>query len=241
MKRATSFVVFAALIVTPAIALAQQSASARAAAAATERDRPHTMAELSTGLLTLPAAEVCPSSLNECNRGEASLALGLASIFRYERFGVGGSLRWATTLRNDAAPGAEALERDHSRRYFLAQALGRYYFHRSPSIEWWTGPSFGIVIINDSWSTKADRKPYADTAFVGPRAATIGTEGFSLGLAVGFAWNFATNWAFGTQLRYENWLLPGQRDFLPTHDQASLSGRLDTLDFGLSIAYRIAL
>ena len=54
-------------------------------------------------------------------------------------------------------------------------------------------------------------------------------------------WTFAANWSLGGQIRYSSWFLPEEPERLPTGDLASLKGRIDMFDFGLSIAYRIAL
>lgn len=216
------------------------STSARRAEAAHEMARPHMMAELGIALLTLPAAEVC-ITLETCEDGETSLGIGIQNIYRYRRIGFGAGLRWATTLRSDAAEGAADLERDHSRRYFFVEGQFRYYVIRHSDWEWWLGASLGGIVINDSWTVKADREPYTDTAFVGPRAATIRTEGLSTGLAAGTEWTFAPNWSLGAQLRYSIWVLPFEREESPTGDSASLSGRVDMIDLGLVIAYRIAM
>ncbi|MCC6556608.1 MAG: hypothetical protein IT372_26915 [Polyangiaceae bacterium] len=230
----------AALLLAPAAA-ADESTAARRAAAARERGRPYTMFELGAGLLTLPAADVCPISLDDCEQGETSVSVGLHNLYRIHELGIGAGIQWANTLRAETARGAEELERDHARRYFLVEAQFRYYGLRSVSWEWWAGATVGGVVVSDSWSVKADREPYADTAFVGPRAATIGTEGLAAGLGVGAEWSFASNWSFGTQIRYSSWFLPDVPEQLPTGDLASLKGRVDMFDFSLTIAYRIAL
>lgn len=212
-------------------------------------DRPYGMAELGVGLLTLPAADVCIKSVTDCEQGETSLGIGIQNLYRFRRFAVGAGIQFATTLRSDAARGDVDLNndgepdigRDHNRRYFLVEALFRYYGFRSGSWEWWLGGTFGAVIVNDSWTTKADREPYSDTAVVGPRAATIGTEGLTSGVAVGGEWSFASNWSFGTGLRYASWFLPDTPERSPLGDIASLSGRVDMFDFHVAIAYRIAL
>src|SRR5581483_11759145 len=110
------------------------------------------------------------------------------------------------------AIGAPDLERDHSRRYFLVDAAFRYYGVRSKGWEWWIGPTVGGIVVNDSWSVNADRNPYSDAALVGPRAATIGSEGLAAGLALGGEWSFANNWSFGTTLRYASWFFPRKPD-----------------------------
>jgi hypothetical protein len=241
LKRALVAITLAVGLCAAGRAEADETAQARRAAAARERGRPYTMAELSAGFLALPAAQVCLTSLTNCSRGEFSLALGIHNLYRYRAFGFGAGIEWATTLRNDSARGAESLARDHSRRYFLVEGQVRYYFVERAATEWWAGATLGGVVVNDSWSVKADREPYADTELVGPRAATVGTEGITAGVAAGFEWTFAKNWSWGMKLRYSSWFLPETRKVSPTLDVASLSGRVDMFDFGAAIAYRIAL
>lgn len=217
------------------------TAASRRATAAFEQKRPYTVAELSLGLFALPGADVCIASLERCEQGETSIAAGIHNLYRLGRVGVGAGILWATTLRSDSAKGVDALERDHSRRYFLVEGVFRYYAFETEAVEWWVGSTLGGVVVNDSWTVKEDREPYSDTAFVGPRAATVGTEGLASGLAVGGEWSFADNWSFGGLLRYSMWFLPDEPERSPTGDYASLKGRVDTFDLGLLLAYRIAL
>jgi len=241
LRRAAAAVIVALSLCVAARAEADDTAQARGAAAARARGRPYTMAEFSAGFLALPAAQVCLKSLTNCSHGEFSLALGIHNLYRYQAFGFGAGIEWATTMRNDSARGALKLERDHSRRYFLVETQVRYYFVQRAALEWWAGATLGGVVVNDSWSAKADRSPYADTQLVGPRAATLGTEGITAGIAGGFEWTFTKNWSWGMKLRYSSWFLPEERKISPTLDVASLSGRVDMFDFGAAIAYRIAL
>ena len=230
-----------AAILSPSLALADESTSAaRRARAAREQDRPYMAAEVGAALLTLPAAEVC-ITVSKCEDGETSIGFSIQNIYRYRSIAFGAGIRWAATLRSDSAEGAPELERDHSRRYFFVDAQFRYYAIRQSSWEWWVGGTIGGVVVNDSWSVKEDRDPYADTAFVGPRAATIRTEGFETGLGLGTEWAFASNWSLGAQLRYSIWILPFEREESPTGDSASLKGRVDMIDIGLVRAYRIAM
>lgn len=231
----------ALLALAPAVAFADESSAARRAAAAFEQGRPFTQFTLGAGMLTLPAADVCPVSLDSCKRGETSLSIGLHNLYRYGALGVGAGILWALDLSADRAPGEAELEREHARSYFLVEAQVRYYGLRFGNLEGWIGGTVGGVVVNDSWSVLADREPYADTAFVGPRAATLGTEGLAAGLGIGAEWTFAANWSLGGQIRYSSWFLPEEPERLPTGDLASLKGRIDMFDFGLSIAYRIAL
>jgi hypothetical protein len=218
-------------------------ATAERAIAARKLDRPHTAVELSTGFLLLPGALVCPQSTapETCQRGEFSFAAGLQNIYRFHAWAVGAGIQWAHTLRSDAANGDPSLQRQHSRSYFLVEALGRFYFLRSKAWDFWAGATVGLVVLNDSWSTIADRAPYEGTDNPGPKAATLGTEGFALGICAGAEWTFLPNWSFGPSIRYSNWVLPDQRAMSPTLDVASLAGRLDIFDVGIRVSYRIAL
>ena len=242
------------LVLGEGTARADETSAARRAAAAREMDRPYTMAELSVGMLNLPGAEVCSGSEQSCSQGEVSLGVGIHNFYRNGAIGIGAGILYGTSLRtNEATCGTdpqngnvevacpEEYDRRHSRKYFLVEAAFRYYALRGTTWEWWGGPTVGGVVVNDSWSEKADRAPPGDTAFVGPRATTVGTEGLSVGLGIGGEWSFASNWSFGTQLRYSMWFLPSERERSPTGDLASLSGRVDMFDLGLSLAYRIAL
>jgi hypothetical protein len=222
-------------------ARADESSSTRRAIAAREMDRPYTLAEVELGFLALPAADVCIRSATECEQGEGSLAVGLHNLYRVGSFGIGAGINWATTLRSDAARGAPELVRQHSRSYFLVEAQLRYYALRSNDWEGWAGVTIGGVVVNDSWSVLADRDPYSDTDFVGPRSSTLGTEGLSAGLGVGAEWSFAPSWSVGTTLRYSNWIFPQEPSPLPTNDPASLKGRVDMVALSIALAYRIAL
>ncbi len=220
---------------------ADDSRGATRAVAARERGRPYTMVEVSVGTLALPAAKVCPTGLNQCSRGEVSLALGIRNIYEFGRFGVGAGVVWATTLRNDTARGAAELERDHARRYFLIEGMFRYMFAQGPRWEFWAAANVGGVGVSDSWTVKADRKPLAGVSFLGPKASTIGTEGLAVGAGFGGAFIVIQNLSVGGHLRYENWILPSSPKINPTGDVASLSGRLDIFDLGFDIAYRLSL
>jgi hypothetical protein len=217
-----------------------EATSTRRATAADERDQPYMMAEVGAAILTLPAAEVCLTP-KTCENGETSVGFGIQNIYRTRSIAFGAGLRWATTLRSDAAKGAEDLERDHSRRYYFLEGQFRYYAISKKPWEWWVGATVGGVVVNDSWSVKEDRDPYTDAAYVGPRAATIGTEGLATGLALGTEWSFLKSWTAGAQVRYSIWVLPSTREESPTGDSASLSGRVDMIDLNLTIAYRIAM
>lgn len=222
-------------------ARADDAQTSQRARIARDRGLPYTMFELRGGVLALPAAEVCPASPDECSTGEISLTVGVANYYQFGPWGFGAGINWATTLRSDAARGAPQLERDHSRSYFLIEGYFRYLFVREKKWEFWASGSVGGVGINDSWSTKGDREPVAEVQFIGPKANTIGTIGFSFGPGVGGAYMLVDNLSLGAALRYENWFLPFTPKTSPEGDVASISGRVDVLDLSLTLAYRLPI
>jgi hypothetical protein len=217
------------------------SVSARRAVAAREQGRPHTAIEVGTGIVALPAAEVCPTEANDCTTGEVSWGIGIRNIYQFGPFGVGAGVVWATTLRNDDARGAEELEREHARRYFHVEGLFRYSFVQTPEAEGWVGGTLGLVMVLDEWTVKADRDPVNTVRFVGPESLVIGTEGFTTSVAAGGSWFFADSFSLGGMFRYGNWILPFEPETSPVGDVASLSGRVDVFDLTLNLAYRLAL
>ncbi|MDC3954233.1 hypothetical protein [Polyangium jinanense] len=240
---ATTSAALVALAACPSSAHAQsqESAAARRASAALTQDYTHTLVSVNAGLLSLPAANVCPRSRTSCEKGETSVSLGVYNQYHIGRFGLGASISWARSLLSGTAPGAAELNREHDRSYFLVEGQLRYYGIQSDKWVWWGGATLGAVIIRDAWTVATDREPAADTAFVGPRSATLSTEGLAAGLAIGGEWTVAPNWSLGTTLRYASWFLPTEPVQAPTGDSASLSGRVDMLEFGLLVAYRLAL
>jgi hypothetical protein len=231
----------AALALAPDARADDDSSAARRAIAAREMDRPYTLAEVEVGVLALPAADVCIRSTTDCEQGEGSLAVGIRNLYRFGSFAIGAGIDWATTLRGDSARGAPSLVREHSRSYFLFEGQFRYYALRSENWEGWGGITFGGVVVNDTWSVLADRNPYADTDFVGPRGSSLGTEGLAAGISAGAEWTFAPSWSVGATLRYANWFFPQDPKPLPLGDPASLSGRVDVIALSIALAYRIAL
>jgi len=243
-SRCTSAALCLSALAVSGAALADETTVARRATDAHEKDRPHTAAEANTGFLLLPGAQVCPQTANgaTCQRGEFSFAASLQNMYRFGAFGFGAGLQWAHTLRSDAANGDPSLQRQHSRSYFLVEAIGRYYFLRSKSWDFWAGVTIGVVVLNDSWTAAADRMgSYEMTDKLGPQANTLGTEGFAAGIGAAAEYTFLTNWSVGPMLHYSNWILPDRRQMTPTVDVASLAGRLDIIDVAIRISYRISL
>jgi hypothetical protein len=208
--------------------------------------RPVGIAEVGVGWLTLPGAEVCAGGGSSCEQGDTSLELEMWQLYRANllfAFGAGITLGLVPTTdapARDAAPvaGQEPITRDHSRGYFTVEAIGRYYPFVGENLEWWVGTTFGLVVVSDSYTSNQRESDYA---LVGPRAQTIRTEGYTVGLATGVAYSIAPNWSLGASLRYGSWFLPELAASNPLGDGASLNGQNNLFAFGINVAYRIAL
>ena len=230
------------LVGLPSVAVAENTPRAESRAiAARERDLPLTVVELDAGIIALPAAEVCPTSLDACSTGEVSLGLSLRNYYEFGPFGLGAGIVWGTTLRSDEARGADELEREHSRRYFLVEALFRYSYLKFDDGDVFVGTGLGMVSVRDAWTVDKDRNPPSDVKFVGPDALVVGSEGLAVSLEAGGSYIFADNFSFGGRFRYGNWILFGDPNTSSLGDIASLSGRVDVFDLSASIAYRLAL
>jgi hypothetical protein len=204
-------------------------------------NRPYAVFQAGGAILALPAAELCPVSEDACEPAETALGFRLDSLARIQNFGFGAGITWAFGLRSTEVAGDPGLERELSRSYFLVVGQFRYYFAPVGEWEWWVGAAGGIVVIADSWTTLADREPYADTDFVGPKSLTLRTEGGAVGVGIGGHWRFYERLFLGTHLRYDNWILPSERERTPLGDLASFAGRIDVIDAGVALGYILPL
>jgi hypothetical protein len=206
-----------------------------------ENRRPYALFQAGGAFVAIPFAELCNVSEDDCQPGETSLGITLHSLARLGDFGFGAGITYTFGLRPTNVAGDPGLERKHSRSYFQVEGEFRYYPPRLGELEWWVGATVGGVVINDSWTTPADREPYADTAFVGPRSLTLSTEGLAAGIAIGGQWRFYDQFILGTRLRYGNWLLPPERERTPLGDLASFAGRIDILEGGVVLGYMLPI
>jgi hypothetical protein len=196
------------------------------------------IAEVGVGWLTLPGAQVC--SANSCKKGDTSFALDAWELFRTSRrfaFGAGFLLGLIPTT---AAPPSNPMgvERDHSRSYLTLEGTIRHYPYIGESVELWWGVTGGLVVVNDRFAVNNQQQ---DLALVGGSAATIRTEGATIGAALGAEFWLARNWSMGTAFRYGNWFLPKTAGKDPLLEEASLTGRNTMFSLGISLAYRIPL
>ena len=202
--------------------------------------RPHGMAELGLGWLTLPGAEVCTRAEVQCEEGDSSPAIEVWQLYRASpRAAIGAGITLGLIPTNDAFGNEQQeIEREHSRSYFAVEGIARYYPWASPRSEAWVGLTGGLVVVSDSYSSTAAE---TDRALIGKSGATIRTEGYTIGLAAGGDYRFAENWSFGLHLRYGNWFLPETAATDVFGDRASLTSRNTMFAFVLAVAYRIAL
>jgi len=195
------------------------------------------------GLLALPFADVCPFVTAACEPGETGFETGISIFGRWYDFAIGGSFNYGLGLKPSEVAGDPdgTLGRQHSRTYLLLEGHFRYFFLETGDWEWFAQASAGGIIINDSWSTIADRKPYSGLLLVGPQAVTVSTEGITVGAGLGGIWRITDFWVFGSSLRYSNWILPGEREKTPVGDSASLAGRVDVIEVGVFGGFRLPL
>jgi hypothetical protein len=200
-------------------------------------DRPTGMAEAGFGWLTLPGANVCSSG--GCKAGDTSFELDAWQLYRQNlRLAFGAGLLLGLIPTTDApqrdSPG---IERDHSRKYLTLEGMLRYYPYVGEKSEVWVGLTGGLVVVSDRFKVVDDY----DKPLIGPSGVTIRTEGGTLGLAIGAAYELSKNWSVGGSFRFGNWFLPDEPATDPLKDTASITGRNSVFSLGLNVAYRIPL
>jgi hypothetical protein len=232
------------------VALAASSVSARVSADTADiseprvisgfraLDRPTGIAEAGFGWLTLPGADVCSPA--GCKAGDTSFELDAWQLYRQNlRFAFGAGLMLGLIPTTDAPRrDPEGIERDHSRSYLTMEGMLRYYPYVGEKFELWLGLTGGLAVLSDRFKVIDD---YDDKPLVGPPGVTIRTEGGTLGVAVGFAYELSKHWSVGGSLRAGNWFLPSTPATDPLLDKASVTGRNFVSSLGFNVAYRISL
>jgi hypothetical protein len=201
-------------------------------------NRPTGMAEAGFGWLTLPGADVC--SQTGCTSGDTSFELDAWQLYRQNlRLAFGAGLLLGLIPTTDAPRrDPEGIERDHSRRYLTLEGMLRYYPYVGEKFELWLGLTGGLVVLSDRFVVVDDQ---ADKPLIGPPGVTIRTEGGTLGLAVGGAYELSQHWSIGGSLRAGYWFLPTTPATDALQDSASVSGRNFVSSLGFNVAYRIPL
>ena len=201
-------------------------------------DRPTGIAEAGFGWLTLPGADVCGRS--GCKAGDTSFELDAWQLYRQNlRWAFGAGLLLGLIPTTDAPERkVQDIERDHTRKYLTLEGMLRYYPYVGESFELWLGLTGGLVVLSDRFVVNDD---YDDKPLIGPPGVTIRTEGATIGLAIGGAYELSRNWSVGGSLRFGNWFLPNERAQNTLADRASVSGRNSVFSLGFNVAYRIGL
>jgi len=239
----------AVLVVTSSPALAEEDEAANGVNPSPARlrggfaalDRPHGMIEGGAGILTLPGAEVCVERSTGCKEGDLSFAPETWQLFRPNTdFAIGAGI--VLGLIPTAQPpheDPEGIERDQTRSYLTFEGTARYYPVVLQKIEWWIGIHGGMVVVQDNFQVVSDRPD--DRALLGPRGVTIRTEGGSIGIGTGVAYELATHWSATFTIRYSEWFLPTVPARDSFGDEASLTGKNEVISGALGLAYRLAL
>jgi hypothetical protein len=195
--------------------------------------RPHGVVEFGIGMLALPDAKLCGEA--GCDRGDVSLEVDAWPLFRASpSFAIGAGLTLALTPTQDVPQRNTRFQRDHSRRYFLVEGIGRYYLFHGQEREAWFGVSTGLVVVSDNFRTVTGGP---DQIIIGSNSANIATEGLSLGLAAGITFGVSEKLQVGGTLRVANWFLPAQQEVITFGEEASLANRVTMLNVALTVAY----
>jgi hypothetical protein len=200
-------------------------------------NRPTGIAEAGFGWLTLPGAQVC--SQGGCKAGDTSFELDGWQLYRQNlRLAFGAGLLLGLIPTTDA-PGDDPKDivRNHSRKYLTLEGMLRYYPYVAEKSEFWVGLTGGLVVLSDRFQVV----DVYDKPLIGPSGVTIRTEGGTLGIALGGAYELTHHWSLGGSFRFGNWFLPGTPARDPLEDKASVTGRNSVFSLGLNVAYRIGL
>jgi hypothetical protein len=208
--------------------------------------RSHTIALIEAGIIVLPNAPVSQSTyggdvpFTPVGQGDATIQLGIHILYRpWRDWAFGANFFFDPRPTSDTEYGGlSGLSRTHSRSYFFIGGEARYIPLHARAIEGWIGAQTGVVIIADRFTTNAGSdKP----AIFGDREVSLSTEGFFFGGQVGLDWYITDRLVAGLVFRYNHWILPEQPKCSPILDCTTLTGGVDSIDFGFTLGYRISL
>jgi hypothetical protein len=215
-------------------------------------DRPHTVAELEGGIITLPSAPISAANrggatpLGTVGNGDATVETGVHILYRANReWAIGAGSLFAPRPTSDRNyGGAAGLTRTHARSYLFLGGEARYFPLRSRWFEGWFGLTAGALIIGDRFTTNAGPLP---APILGTQTLTVSTEGFAVGVQVGGDYLITDQWVVGLALRADRWILPSQKPFSQESscdsvgDCPTLTGGVAAFELGVTVGYRIAL
>lgn len=210
-------------------------------------DRPHTLVELEGGIITLPNAPISSTQrggdlalVGGLGRGDATINLGLHILYRFARnwaIGAGGTFAPSPTADSQYG-GLSALPRTHARSYFFLGVEARWIPIHYKYFEAWVGVSTGATIIADRYSTNTGTDV---PSILGTKEVTIRTEGFAIGGQIGGTYYLSENFMLGANIRAYEWILPDTRRCSSIGDCATLSGAVSSIQFGVTLGYRLPL
>ena len=217
-------------------------------------DRPHTVAVVEAGIIALPTAPISAAfqggatPFGKVGKGDATILTGLHLLYRANRdWAIGATAMFAPRPTSDPnyTDASSGLTRTHSRSYLFLGGEARYYPLRLRWLEGWIGVESGGVIIADRFTTNAPAVP----SFLGTTTVTVSTEGFAVGVQTGADYLITDQIVLGVALRADGWVLPssGQKPFSQASacdavgDCPTISGSVAAFEFGLTLAYQLAL
>jgi len=208
--------------------------------------RPHTIALVEAGVIMLPFAPISPSQKGEIfnvpivSHGDATIQLGIHILYRpFRDWEFGANFLFDPQPSADSEYGGlSGLSRTHERAYFFIGGEGRYIPLHARSFEVFVGAQTGVVIVADRFTTNAGP---ALPAIFGETEVSLSSEGFFLGAQLGFDWYITDRIVAGLITRYNHWLLPDSTKCSPILDCTTLTGNVDSFDFGFTLGYRISL
>jgi hypothetical protein len=209
--------------------------------------RPHTIAEAEGGAIILPTAPVSPAQRGgnlpfQIGKGDATIMTGLHLLFRGgPEWAIGAGALFAPHPTSDTEyglGGATNLPRTHSRSYLYVGAEGRYFPLHTQYFDVWGGLTAGGIIIADRFDNNAATPV---PSILGVPEVTVSTQGYALGAEVGGNWLATEHLVVGLTFRADIWFLPSTAQCSSFNDCATLTGKTEAFEMGLTLAYRIAL
>ena len=209
--------------------------------------RPHTVAEAEGGAIVLPTAPISPAQRGgnlpfQIGKGDATIMTGLHLLYRGgAAWAIGAGALFAPHPTSDSGSdlgGATNLPRTHSRSYLYVGAEGRYFPVHTRYFDVWAGATVGGIIIADRFDNNAATPV---PSILGVPQVTVSTQGYALGAEIGGNWIVTEHFVVGLTFRADIWFLPSTPQCSVFNDCATLTGKVEAFEGGLTLAYRIAL